>query len=367
MLNTLIGHLKQSSLSYTSQPSPASNHQCLHYLGEEHSTVLQRLRFAVQQALARAGFLTTRNLAVLQATVLFLTCLRRPEDVDFVWTMSAVVLRLARGLRLHRDGTRFGLTLFDTDMRRRLWWYIYLLDVQICEYHAISSEIEEESVDTQLPMNIDDVEISPEFREIPNERTGFTEMTFCLARCKMITLNRRLARTSSSLPLEQTLQELSKIHTHIQGRYLQYYDVSIPIQWVTAPILRLAIARLWLVAHFPQLTSDDSLPLDSPTCNQLFRTAVEVTEFACLLETDERTAKWSWLFKGYAQWHAIAFVLSELCNREESPEDLRVWAVVEGACNRWKERDFQEKGIVLKAITRLMERAARRHGRSMPV
>ena len=97
MLNTLIGYLKQSSLPYTSQPSPASNHQCLHYLGEEHSTVLQRLRFAVQQALARAGFLTTRNLAVLQATVSFLTCLRRPEDADFVWTMSAVVLRLARG------------------------------------------------------------------------------------------------------------------------------------------------------------------------------------------------------------------------------------------------------------------------------
>lgn len=60
-------------------------------------------------------------------------------------------------------------------------------------------------------------------------------------------------------------------------------------------------------------------------------------------------------------------MLSELCNREKSPENLRVWMVVEGAYNRWKERNFREKGIVLKAVTRLMESVARRYGQSMPV
>lgn len=174
-------------------------------------------------------------------------------------------------------------------------------------------------MDTELPLNIDDAEISPESKEVPTARTSFTDMTFCLARCEMITLNRRLDRTASNLPLEQTLQELSKIHTRIHEKYPQYCDVSIPIQWVTATILRLAITRSGSVAHFPLLTSDDSIHLDSSTRNQLFRTAVEVTELACLLETDNRTAKWSWLFKGYVQWYAIAFVLSELCNREESP------------------------------------------------
>lgn len=66
-------------------------------------------------------------------------------------------------------------------MRRRLWWYIYLLDVQICEYHVISSEIKEDSVNTELPLKIDDVQIFPEFREIPNKWTRFTEMTFSRA------------------------------------------------------------------------------------------------------------------------------------------------------------------------------------------
>lgn len=48
-------------------------------------------------------------------------------------------------------------------------------------------------------------------------------------------------------------------------------------------------------------------------------------------------------------------------------DDLRVWTVVEGAYNRWKKRDFRERAVVLKAVTRLMERASRRLGRSMPV
>lgn len=71
--------------------------ECLYYVGEEHNTIVERLCFAVQQAPAQAVFLTIPNLAVPQATVLLLTCLHRPEDADFVWTMSAVVLRLARG------------------------------------------------------------------------------------------------------------------------------------------------------------------------------------------------------------------------------------------------------------------------------
>lgn len=92
--------------------------ECLHYLREEHTIVRQRMRFAIQQALARVEFLTTRNLAILQATVLFLTCLRRPDDADFVGTMSAVALKLAWGLGLHRDGTQSGLSPFESEMRR---------------------------------------------------------------------------------------------------------------------------------------------------------------------------------------------------------------------------------------------------------
>lgn len=67
---------------------------CYSQLREAHSTLIQRYRFATEQALARADFLHSRNLTLLQAMVLLLLCVRRPGDTQLVWVMTAVVHRL---------------------------------------------------------------------------------------------------------------------------------------------------------------------------------------------------------------------------------------------------------------------------------
>ncbi|KAK4868228.1 hypothetical protein LT330_007426 [Penicillium expansum] len=133
---------------YFAAVSSMTPEECLIQLGEDHAIVVKRYRFAVEQALARAGFFHTHKLLVLQAAVLFLTCACNPEDTQFVWTMIAVVTRLRLGLGLHRDGTHFGLSPYETEMRRRVWWYIYLLDVQTCELEATSPQIREGDYDT---------------------------------------------------------------------------------------------------------------------------------------------------------------------------------------------------------------------------
>jgi hypothetical protein len=48
--------------------------ECRVTLQEEKSTLHNKYRFAVEQALARAGFLDTRELIILQAFVIFLVC-----------------------------------------------------------------------------------------------------------------------------------------------------------------------------------------------------------------------------------------------------------------------------------------------------
>ncbi|KAJ9409791.1 transcriptional regulator family: Fungal Specific TF [Paecilomyces variotii] len=335
-------------------------------LGEDHQSALQRYRFATQQALARAGFLQSRNLPLLQASVLFLTCLRQPGDAEFVWTMTAAIYRMAQGLGLHRDGSAFGLNPFETEIRRRLWWHIYLLDWQTAEYHAIGSQIKEGSYDTKLPLNINDSDLSPETMEMPEEHNGFTEMTFCLLRCEMTVAHCRLPHVTSTkgpvmLALEEHIYELAKIQVHLQEKYLRFCELSVPIQWVTDTVVRMVFARSWLVAHFSQWMSKE-IPLDSSLREQMFQTAIEVVELAYLLETDDRTVKWSWFFEAYMQWHAAAFILAELCDRQCSPEAHRAWSVVDRAIRRWSQKDFQKGVMILKPISRLMERASLIHG-----
>ena len=51
----------------------------------ERAFLLNRYRFAVEQALAKAGFLQTSEIVTLQAFVLFLVCVRRSDESKFVW------------------------------------------------------------------------------------------------------------------------------------------------------------------------------------------------------------------------------------------------------------------------------------------
>ncbi|KAL4820349.1 fungal-specific transcription factor domain-containing protein [Aspergillus spinulosporus] len=366
--------------------------RCAAELDQEHVSLLRQYRFATEQALARANFLHTQSLSILQAATLFLTCLRQPEDAPFVFAMTAAVHRIAQGLGLHRDGKRFGLSPFETETRRRLWWSIYLLDSRVSEYRGIGAQITEDSYDTCLPLNIDDEDISPESINDPEERPGFTGMTFCLVRCEMtvryrrLNLQRNAQRASSSKAgfgetsqLSQYLQELGQIHIHLQERYLQYCDTSIPLQWVTATVIRLALARSWLIAHVPETptgmadaeqqllgSSSSDTKVADPTRERLFITAIEVVEFAHLLETDPRTTQWAWLFECYPQWHSVLFLLTELCARPQMQTSLanRAWAVAREAVARWNSTDYKKRGVTPNVVLRLAERAAAALGRA---
>jgi hypothetical protein len=350
---------------YFAAASSMKPDQCLARLGEDHPVVVKRYRFAVEQALARAGLLHTHKLLVLQAAVLFLTCACHPKDSQFVWTMIAVVTRLAQGLGLHRDGSHFGLSPYETEMRRRVWWYIYLLDVQYSEYQATSPQIREGDYDTQLPLNINDDDLSSEMTDFPRERTGFTEMTLTLIRCEILSSRRKsMQMTSQGIEGPNILFQnrnlvLEESKRLLDQRYLQFCDLSIPIHWVAATIARAALARLWLVSHFSLMTAEGFDPCLWPDrCEVLVLTAIEVLEFVYLLETNENTAKWSWLFQGYVQWQSFAFLLSELCVRPESSLSGRAWMTVSRIWDRWNDTAVHKEGFIMRPLQRLMKRAS---------
>ncbi|KAJ5802458.1 uncharacterized protein N7503_004908 [Penicillium pulvis] len=340
---------------------------CLAQLGADHTTLTKRYRFAVEQALVRAGFLHTRKLIVLQAAVLFLSSACDPQDAHFVWTMIAVVTRLALSMGLHRDSSHFGLGPFETEMRRRLWWYIYLLDVRSSESQATSPQIREGDYDTKLPLNINDDDVSSDMVETPPERTGFTEMTLTLVRCEILILHRKLMQLNSfgvdtnghNVLFQNRLRAIEETRVALDKRYLQFCDLEIAIHWVTATIARVALARSWLVSHF-SLMSIEGFQRDvfSGKCDLLILTAIEVLEFVYLLESHDNTKKWSWLFQGYIQWQAFAFVLSELCVRPTSPLSDRAWVAVDRVYERWGGSMSNRLGLLMRPLERLRSRAA---------
>jgi hypothetical protein len=337
--------------------------ECRRQLGVDRQTAIQHYRFAAEQALSRADFLHARCLSVLQAAVLFLIVAWRCDDVRFVWAMTALVYRLAQGLGLHRDGEKLGLGPFETEMRRRLWWYIYLLDSQTSEHQAMSPQIYEGTYDTEFPLNVNDDDLSPEATTRFEEREGFTERTFCLIRCEINVRYRRILKgTMPSLgptrqSVEDTTHALTDMSTFIENERLKYCDLSVPIQWVAATITRIALARSWLVAHLSLIGSDDlSSDLWQQRREVLFQTAIEVLEFTHLLESSAETAHWSWMFEMYRQWHAFAFVLSEISVRPPSQATDRAWTIANLMFQRWQQDGPPQGWVLWKPLSRLIER-----------
>lgn len=351
---------------YLSAIVSMSPDQCVAQFGLDRTLAVKRYRFATEQAIARAGFLNTQSLVLLQAAVLFLVCVRREDDSKFVWSMTSIVLRLAQSLGLHRDGTNFALKPFETEMRRRLWWHISLMDVRSSEDHGTNPLIHESMYDTRLPLNINDEDITPEMEETPAEREGCTDATFCLIRCEITSALRRAnyvcpgaqwrapGETPSLARCERMIQIISD---RCEQRYIRHCDMKVPIQWCSATVARLILAKLWLVVHHP-MTRKDRGNVSQETRKSLFLTAIEVLEFGLLLEVDPKTAKWGWLFRTNMQWHGVAFVLSEICVRPICPVTDRAWNAVSSLYSQWSNQATHKKGMLWRPFAALMKRAA---------
>lgn len=342
--------------------------ECLSRLGEERSFAVKRYRFAVEQALAKANLLNTQSIVLLQAAVLFLICVRREDDSKFVWSMNSVILRLAQGLGIHRDGTNFALKPFETEMRRRLWWHICLMDIRASEDHGTDPQIYENMYDTRLPLNVNDDDIHPDMTEAPTEREGCTDVTFCLIRCEITSALRRANyacpgsrsfRMGDPTPsVERCERMIQIISNRVEERYIKHCDMNIPIHWATATVGRLILAKLWLIVHHPMTRKDRVTNVSQATRESLFLTAIEVLEFGRLLESDPKTAKWGWLFRTNMQWHGVAFVLSEVCVRPICPVTDRAWNAINSLYSDWQLQTTHKKGMLWRPLAALMKRAA---------
>ncbi|KAM5361798.1 hypothetical protein ACJA88_014325 [Fusarium oxysporum] len=302
---------------YYSSVISMDDDQCLEVLGESRSTALNKFRFAVEQAMARANLLNTQSLILLQAAVLFLSGLRNEDDSRTTWSLTSLVFHIAQAMGLHRDGTTFGLKPFDIELRRRLWWHICLLDMRSSEFHGYEPIVMR-----------------------AGWKVGYASPT------------PNSTATAARDDGEPIVQELK---SRLEERYLRYCDESVPFMLFTSTVARLMIARTWLVVHFPSKTKKTyALTIIR---GHLFSTSIEVLELSSSILTNSSISKWTWHSKTHIQWHAVIFVLSEICSRPASTECDRAWEFINTVHNRWNMNESGKRGTLWRPIQRLMVKA----------
>lgn len=341
---------------------------------ESKSTLLTRYRQCAQQALVNAGVLGTSELMILQAFVLFILSIRLVCNPHVLWSLSGICVRIAQRIGLHKDGSKLGLSVFETEMRRRIWWEVVVLDSTIghmagCESHTMPM------ADTKVPSNTNDSALDPDMKEPPGESSGPTEMIFCLMCYDLgVWLSRHEnLKTSSfdglweflssaSISIEQKDSIIDEIETVFETKYIRHCDPSIPLHLVTFVVAKSAVAGVRLRAHHPRQYQEKGLSIPQTERDLLFRLCVSILEYANLLFSSEKVQKFHWHIDFHFPWDALIVILLELRHRSTGEDAMKAWHLIDILFHRqYKSLNQRKKNPLHLAVANLAIKAWSAH------
>ncbi|PKX89364.1 putative C6 transcription factor [Aspergillus novofumigatus IBT 16806] len=314
--------------------------ECQDLFGLSKSVMYSRYRVATRQALINARFLSSSSPMTLQAYVLFMMCVRKSYSCDTLFVLSGVAIRLARKMGLHRDGSFLGLSPFDAEMRRRLWWHLVHVDFRVADVLGTRPSMDITCADTKTPLNVDDEDLHPDMTDLPPERNGITPISLCLIRHEIMV---SLHDFSTSSPADMRWEVLlgpkvpparkdhiiSQIEDHLERKYLRYCDPANPLHTFVSIMIRFSICKMKLVAHNPrQFASCPPKDLQRER-DIVFANATKLLEYVTLVQGGHRgLEKYTWQIGTSALWNAMLYMLIEIRHRRTGPEVDRSWQLI---------------------------------------
>lgn len=173
-------------------------------------------------------------------------------DPRTLFCLTGISVRIAQRMGLSSDGTTYGLSPFEVETRRRLWWQIMLIDHRVGELSGAGTAILTYTWNTKLPSNINDSDLYVEMKEPPVERTGCTEVTFVRLRCELLDISReKQGALIQPIRHEQIIKDFEK---HIEDDYLVHCDPSIPLHMLVLLFARSAFSKIWSLQTSPMST-----------------------------------------------------------------------------------------------------------------
>ena len=293
---------------------------------------------------------------------------------------------MAQRIGLHRDGSELGLSIFETEMRRRLWRQLSILDVTTAQSSGITSQFPYFSVDVLPPSNINDSELDPRMTDMPRENHGATEMMFVLARSEFGEWMRRWSKAggashggrgflaSSALSYEAKDQAIEELSRAFESKFLSYCDKSIPLHYMSARLMQNVVCQMRFSAHHPrQYGEKDHISLAER--DFVFSTCVQVMEGFEDCQSNEIIQRYLWHVDNHIPWDVLIYTLYELRTRIDEEETKRSWVLIDRIYSRHYDQmrnrpktplHIAIQGLILKAWKSHSEERTRRNRHLLP-
>lgn len=252
-----------------------------------------------------------------------------------MWVLNGLVLRAAQSMGLHRDGKVLGLSVFETEMRRRLWWLISTNDGRVAEDHSITINAFDPEMNIQFPSNVNDGEIYPGMTALPETRGRWTDMSLSLVMKEYGVAQRRVYQVmpphSTSVPSEAVRREIvDKALATCEEEYFRYCNPVIPLQRASMLMGRAVLAKLAFVSRLQWLSiSNQNTTRGLLSTDETLAEACQVLEYGTQIQADDLLRNYRWIVEVYPQYHVLLYVLWRLCVKPTGPSVDRAWAQVD--------------------------------------
>jgi hypothetical protein len=259
-------------------------------------------------------------------------------DPRSLFCLTGIAVRISQRMGLSFDGTSYGLSPFEVEMRRRLWWQVLLLDVRVAELSGAGSALLNHTWKTKLPSNVNDSDLFPDMREIPKEHSGATEMMFVLHRCEVANLVQQLQ--DKSIPLTIKDEAIDQLEMALERKYIQYCDRSIPFHLMTTLMVKLATAKIRMLPRHPHVRDSISQNLTEDR-DYLFKLSLQCLENHNKMMEIPSLDRFMWHVLTNVPFPAQIYLIWSLRWRTSDALAERAWELLE---MRFENQNLRIKG-----------------------
>lgn len=312
---------------YSAAVMSLKDDECKQRLDEPREVLLSRYVTATKAALSRANFMANTSLVVLQALVIHLLAVRDIYEPRSVWSLTGVAVRIAQGMGLDRDGISLGLPLFETEMRRRIWWQLKMHDFRTAELCGLAKfqNLHTSAESPKWPTNINDDQLYPGMASLETESSTLTDAVFISLKCELLNLAadraakfREQGKTSSPWDLHisgsdttEICEPFKEIEDLLETKYLRYCEPSQPLHLMVMLMARCSMNIIRFLSRHPRRwASTEQTPVSER--QWVWKVCTKLLEQHNMLQTNPQLKQFAWHAPYFQQWHAIIHVLDAL-------------------------------------------------------
>ncbi|KAL2271204.1 hypothetical protein VTJ83DRAFT_575 [Remersonia thermophila] len=301
---------------------------CREHHCDKTQLVLQ-MKLGTEVALSKANFLRTTRFETLQGFVMYLLPLCRDEVSRGHSVLVGAAIRMAECMGLHRDGSAYGLSPLEIQVRRLVWHQLCFLDIRTCEAQGPRPAIRREDYDTLMPLNCKEADLTPQTAVWPDAAGTWTSALLSIMRFEINEMMRNIWTDRRKLELRKTtltamLTKVENFRKRMLGRYDRLLDESVPIQKYARLVMQLLIFRLHVMVLHPY-HANAANPLPEKLNGLLVTSGVLIIEIAIRLETNPLFRDWTWYLGAYQQYQIALLLATEVYYRPAHREAERIW------------------------------------------